>query len=249
MISTDLFGPVIVEREDGQYVMTIVDAFTNHATIRVIPNKSAISVAQALLDYIYARGVPNKILTDCGKEFNNELQSHLWTALQVQKTWTSPYYPSVNGQAEKMNDILATYLRKARAISEANKTDFVQYLGPLALHYNTTAHLIHTTTKHRRTILLTTALQHLPRRQRPPTAPHRCPLRLGACTTTSTPAVYLTRPIPLFLRRRRGPRAASYVLSHQRHLSGRSATPPSFAKPSRPLAGYRAPQLVPCILQ
>ena len=138
MISTDLFGPVVVGREDGQYVMTIVDAFTNHATIRVIPNKSAISVAQALLDYIYARGVPNKILTDCGKEFNNELQSHLWTALQVQKTWTSPYYPSVNGRAEKMNDILAAYLRKARAISESNKTDFVQYLGPLALHYNTT---------------------------------------------------------------------------------------------------------------
>ena len=46
--------------------------------------------------------------------------------------------PVINGRAEKMNDILASYLRKARAISDANKTDFIQYLGPLALHYNTT---------------------------------------------------------------------------------------------------------------
>ena len=137
LISTDLFGPVIDGRDDGRYVMTIVDAMTNHATIRVIPNKSAVSVANALLDYIYARGVPTRILTDCGKEFNNELQDHLWTALQVQKTWTSPYYPSVNGRAEKMNDVLAGYLRKARALSLAEKTDFASYLGPLALHYNT----------------------------------------------------------------------------------------------------------------
>ena len=138
LISADLFGPVVAGNEDGQYVMAIVDAMTNHATLRVIPDKSARSVARFLLDFIWQRGMPMRILTDCGAEFNNELQSHLWTALQIQKTWTAPYYPSVNGRAEKMNDILANFIRKARAISEENKTNFADYLGPLALYYNTT---------------------------------------------------------------------------------------------------------------
>ena len=49
--------------EDGRYVMAIIDAMTNHATLRIIPDKSAISVARFLLDFIWARGIPTRILT------------------------------------------------------------------------------------------------------------------------------------------------------------------------------------------
>ena len=49
-------------------------------------------------------------------------------------------YKAISWALDKLSPYLLhrKFLRKARAISEANKTDFVQYLGPLALHYNTT---------------------------------------------------------------------------------------------------------------
>ena len=48
-------------------------------------------------------GWPEKILTDQGKSFENNLIHELCELAQVKKLHTSPYHPETNGQCEHFN--------------------------------------------------------------------------------------------------------------------------------------------------
>ena len=51
-------------------------------------------------------GWPEKILTDQGKSFENNLIRELCELAQVKKLRTSPYNPGTNGQCEHFNSTL-----------------------------------------------------------------------------------------------------------------------------------------------
>ena len=57
--------------------MVYTDAFTHMTRLAAIADKSALTVANAILNIIYVSGVPKQIHTDQGNEFNNELMSEI----------------------------------------------------------------------------------------------------------------------------------------------------------------------------
>jgi hypothetical protein len=113
------------------------DAFTKFATAVAIPGKEAMHVAPALLSHFYTFGIPMQLVTDPGREYCNELEKHLWTALKIWHDLTTPYHPACNSAVETFNKILKHYIATALVDVEASTLDWEAYLAPLLFAYNT----------------------------------------------------------------------------------------------------------------
>ena len=66
-----LYGPLKTSKQGNKYVLVYTDAFTKMARVSAIRDKSAEPVAQAILEIVYAFGVPKQIHSDQGSEFCN----------------------------------------------------------------------------------------------------------------------------------------------------------------------------------
>jgi hypothetical protein len=94
-----------------------------------VAQKSAAEVAEVIWrHWITIFGVPQVIVTDNGREFNNNLQRCLWTALGIDHRFTSPFYPRCNLQVERTNRDTAKYLRAAILDANAKVTDWERFL-------------------------------------------------------------------------------------------------------------------------
>jgi transposase InsO family protein len=69
-------------------------------------------VAQQFLDTIYRLyGVPTKIITDRDPLFTNTFRSELMKKLEVNFNFSTSYHPQTDGQTERLNQCVKTYLR------------------------------------------------------------------------------------------------------------------------------------------
>ena len=85
-------------------VLIVTDHFTKYAQAYVTPKQTAAIVAKTLLEsFLVHYGWPEKILTEQGKSFENNLIWELCELAQVKKLCTSPYHPETNGQCEHFN--------------------------------------------------------------------------------------------------------------------------------------------------
>ena len=82
----------------GTNIMVITDHFTRYAQAYVTPKQTAVVVARALWEnFLVHYGWPEKILTNQGKSFENNLFRELCSLAKVKKLCTSPYHPETNG--------------------------------------------------------------------------------------------------------------------------------------------------------
>ncbi len=133
-------GPLKESSRKNRFVMVITDAFTKSVHLKAIPDKTAITVANAILNHMYVFGIPDKIQSDQGLEFCNLLSKELWTRLGIQHDVTAPYHPQCNSAVETFNKTMANYIRTALFDARRSTLDWELYLGPLALSYNTAVH-------------------------------------------------------------------------------------------------------------
>jgi transposase InsO family protein len=76
-----------------------------------LPDQPAELVAKAILSRIItAHGVPEKILTDQGRNFESQLIVELFQLVGIKKVRTSAYAAQGNGQCEKFNGCLTDLL-------------------------------------------------------------------------------------------------------------------------------------------
>jgi hypothetical protein len=136
-IHVDLMGPLKTDA-GPKYIVAVSDAFTKQLRLATVAQKSATEVAEAIWrHWITIFGVPQVIVTDNGREFNNNLQRCLWTALGIDHRFTSPFYPRCNLQVERTNRDTAKYLRAAILDANAKVTDWERFLPALTLSLNT----------------------------------------------------------------------------------------------------------------
>ena len=67
-------------------------------------------------------GVPEQILTDCGKIFVSQLLRELHRLLGVQNITTTPYHPATDGFVEKCNEIVKNMIRRTSNYGKASGT-------------------------------------------------------------------------------------------------------------------------------
>jgi transposase InsO family protein len=136
-----LWGPVRSTTKKNSYIMVVRDAFTKFATAVAIPGKEAMHVAPALLSHLYTFGIPMQLVTDQGREYCNELEKHLWTALKIRHNLTTPYHPACNNAVETFNKILKFTCKSCQSyyhcilflLSSIKQTTKIQK-DPQALH-------------------------------------------------------------------------------------------------------------------
>ena len=92
-------------------ILGITDHLTRYAQAYVTPKQTAIVVAHTLWEnFLVHYGSPEKILTDQGKSFENNLFRELCSLAKAKKLCTSPYYPETNGHCECFNASLISML-------------------------------------------------------------------------------------------------------------------------------------------
>ena len=135
-VHVDLSGPHSKSENGNEWILVYTDAFTRLTRLTPLPDKSAKTVSAAILQWIYLYGVPEQIHSDQGREFCNELAQHIYSALDIEHSTTTPYHPQCNASAERFNRTMNTFI--ARALKEAGRTtlDWELCLGPLMLSYN-----------------------------------------------------------------------------------------------------------------
>jgi transposase InsO family protein len=60
---------------------------------------------------VYPYGVPKKIVSDRGTQFNSKFWERLHETLDTQLCFSSSYHPQTDGQTERVNQILEDMLR------------------------------------------------------------------------------------------------------------------------------------------
>ena len=88
-------------------ILVVTDHFTRLAQAFITPSQTASVVAKTLWDKFFMYyGIPEKILSDQGRDFENSLIAELCKLTGVKKLRTTPYRPQTNGQCGKFNSTL-----------------------------------------------------------------------------------------------------------------------------------------------
>uniref|UniRef100_A0A8C5HTM3 Gypsy retrotransposon integrase-like protein 1 n=3 Tax=Gouania willdenowi TaxID=441366 RepID=A0A8C5HTM3_GOUWI len=116
-------------------ILTIVDRFSKAAHFVALPKlPSARETASLLVDHVFRlHGIPADIVSDRGPQFISGVWKAFCAALGATPSLTSGFHPQSNGQAERANQSLETYLR---CLVSSNPTAWVEHLAWVEYAHN-----------------------------------------------------------------------------------------------------------------
>lgn len=137
-VAIDVLGPLPTTNRGNRYVLVLMDYFTKWPEALALPDQTAETVADALLDNVFSRfGVPLELHSDQGRNFESDVFQQMLKRLQIEKTRTTPRHPQSDGMVERFNRTIANYL--AKYVSD-NQKDWDEYLPMLLLAYRSALH-------------------------------------------------------------------------------------------------------------
>ena len=117
--------------------MVIIDHFSKWVELFPMKNQEAITVAKCIMEVIYKHGVPLKILTDQGVNFQSKLMGELYALLDIHPLRTTTYHPECDGQTERFNRTLESMIS---CFIDENQKNWDQLLSGLAFAYRSSVH-------------------------------------------------------------------------------------------------------------
>lgn len=103
-------------------IMVVVDRFTKYAHFIPLSHPYSInSVDTTFLDNILKlHGPPKLIISDRDRIFTSQIWKDIFAAFKIELRYSSAYHPQTDGQSERVNQCLETYLR-CRTSSQPKK--------------------------------------------------------------------------------------------------------------------------------
>jgi transposase InsO family protein len=137
-VSLDITGPHPRSRRGYVYLLTVMDHFSKWTEALPVRNHTAPTIARMLYDHVFSRfGMPLRLLTDQGPEFESQLFKNLCQLLRVAKIRTSPYKPSTNGMLERFHRTLNSMIAK---IVDENQRNWCELVPAVMAAYRATPH-------------------------------------------------------------------------------------------------------------
>lgn len=128
---------VLERASDGrENILVVTDVFSKFSQAYPTVDQRAQTVVKILTEkWFYIYGVPKRIHSDQGHNFEGELLKHLKCLLYgIAKSRTTPYHPEGNRQCERFNRTIFDLLR---SLPEEKKRKWPQVLPHLLFAYNT----------------------------------------------------------------------------------------------------------------
>ena len=129
----DLAGPFPKSSSGHVYIMKAICAFSKFTILVPLRDKTAITVAKAIMEHVFTKFGCGEILTDNGKEFKCELLNELCRLMGVARAFTSTYQARTNSVCERNHATVNSMLSKC--ISR-NQRDWNEHLSYIAFFYN-----------------------------------------------------------------------------------------------------------------
>ena len=105
-------------------------------TIIATPNQKAAKVARVLVrDWFFKFGIPRRIHSDRGRNFEIDVVKELCKMYNIQKSRTTPYHAMENGQCERYSKTLHD---RFRTLPPEKKKRLLKYLAEITYIYNAT---------------------------------------------------------------------------------------------------------------
>jgi len=116
-------------------ILVIVDRLTKMAIY--LPCRKDIDspeLARMFFEHVICkRGVPDNIVTDCGKEFTSRFWNRVCSHLSINHRLSTAFHPQTDGQMERENQTMEQYLR---AFSNYEQDNWVELLPLAVFAYN-----------------------------------------------------------------------------------------------------------------
>ena len=123
-----------------EHISVVTDMFSKFVWDFPTRDQKATTVARILIDEIFYKfGIPKRIHSDQGKNFESSLIKNICKKFDVLKSRISPYHPEENGQTEQFNHTLYGPLR---TLDVGKKQKWHLYLHSLISFYNATPHSV-----------------------------------------------------------------------------------------------------------
>ena len=137
-VAMDILGPLPKSEAGNRFVLVITDRYSKMARAIPMQDTTTKDVAQVFVEHwVYPYGIPNKLLTDNGPQFESKLFAAICQFLGVKHSTTTAYHPQTNGQTERYNRTLVERLR--HYVSDHQKS-WDEYVQPLTYAYNIQVH-------------------------------------------------------------------------------------------------------------
>uniref|UniRef100_A0A8C5MH87 Gypsy retrotransposon integrase-like protein 1 n=1 Tax=Leptobrachium leishanense TaxID=445787 RepID=A0A8C5MH87_9ANUR len=117
-------------------ILIVTDHFTRYAQAFSTKDQRAPTVAKVLMEKFFVHyGLPRRIHSDQGRDFESRLVGQLLELLGIQKTRTTPYHPQGDAQPEWFN---RTLLNMLGTLSNVEKQSWSRHIATLVHAYNST---------------------------------------------------------------------------------------------------------------
>ena len=105
----------------NKHILVIGDHFTKWYEAIPLPDQTAVTTANALVDQWISRfGCPHSLHSDQGRNFESKLFEQLMQLLEIDKTRTTPFHSQSNAVIERMNKTLQNMLAKCVNEEQSN---------------------------------------------------------------------------------------------------------------------------------
>ena len=122
-----------IDRSGYGHVLIVTDVFTKYAFAIPTKNETATTVAKVLMGIFNTFGLPERLLSDRGRNFESQVIEQLCTLLGVNKVFTCPYSPRSDAICERFN---RTLISMVGTLSEEKRSNWSKYLGHMCNIYN-----------------------------------------------------------------------------------------------------------------
>jgi transposase InsO family protein len=132
-LSIDMTGPFTVSLKGNTYLLVVVDVATRFTILRALPDKKSDTIIHALIQIFGDFGYPRVIQSDNGSEFKNQFFEKLHKTMGIDRRFSTPYFPSGNGLAEKYVQTAKYLLNKE---IQGTRKDWDWYIPSIQLAMN-----------------------------------------------------------------------------------------------------------------